>query len=1058
MSTCPACGEENPSRARFCLACGTPLTTAQVRELRKTVTIVFSDVVGSSGLGERLDPEALRQVMTRYYERASAVLSRHGGRVQKFIGDAVMAVFGLPAVREDDALRAVRAAAELHGSLAELNAELGADWGVALNLRTGVNTGEIVVGDAFGGQDIALGDVVNVAARLEQIAEPGEVLLGDATYRLVRDAVTVTMLPPLALRGKVVPVGAWRLLAVKPGAAGHTRRLDAPMVGRSREMALLLQAFDRTVAEHTSHLVTVLGPAGVGKSRLLQELLSRARGQATVMRGQCLNYGEGMTYWPIAEAVRQAAGATSADDPADVRRKVRSLLPPEDQARVSERLGALFGETQAGARMEDLDEALQRLLSVLAAQRPLILVLDDLQWAEGALLDLVERLAGWLRDTPVLLCCLARPELLEIRPGWGGGMVNATTLLLEPLSAEESAALLDNVLDGVEGAEDVRKRLVENAEGNPLYLEELVGMLIDDGVLTRVEGRWETTADLSRLNVPPSVAALLAARLDGLPGGERGVLERASVVGNVFYRGAVIALSPPEDQRGVTERLLSLVRKELIRPDSSTLLGESALRFRHTLVRDAAYNSLSKRERAELHERCANWLEDTLPERVTEVEELVGFHLEQASRYRTGLGPADAATVDLAQRAATHLVASGRRAFQRRDMPAAVNLLTRGAGLLPADSPSRLGVLPDLAAGLVEIGELAQAEAVLSEAVTAAERRGDGALLAAAGRVGAVLHHLREPAAAAPAAPVVTAPTSEGGGRDEATPAFAAGWTLLQDVSWLSRVTGGRERGAATETAAGLSEGSAGWIDTFSMAAVLGATPVAEAVERCTEDLRGLPPNSTAAARARAALAGVTAMTGRFDEAREHLALARATLEEFGLKLRAVALHYLAGFIDLLAGRPADAEEQLRRGREECERMGERYVLANLLALLAQATYVQGRYGEAVTLAQAGEDVAPADEVVAHVTAYGARAKALARLGNEAEARALAGDAVAAVENTGLLNVRADGLLDLAEVLEVVGDTEPAMAAARDALVLYERKGNVVSARRATSVLERLRG
>jgi tetratricopeptide (TPR) repeat protein len=242
------------------------------------------------------------------------------------------------------------------------------------------------------------------------------------------------------------------------------------------------------------------------------------------------------------------------------------------------------------------------------------------------------------------------------------------------------------------------------------------------------------------------------------------------------------------------------------------------------------------------------------------------------------------------------------------------------------------------------------------------------------------------------------------------------------------------------------------------MAAVLGATPVAEAVERCIEDLRELPPNSTAAARARAALAGVTAMTGRFDEAREHLALARATLEEFGLKLRAVALHYLAGFIDLLAGRPADAEEQLRRGREECERMGERYVLANLLALLAQATYLQGRYGEAVTLAEAGEDVAPADEVVAHVTAYGARAKALARLGNEAEARVLAGDAVAAVENTGLLNVRADGLLDLAEVLEVVGETEPAMAAATDALALYERKGNVVSAGRATTVLERLRG
>jgi class 3 adenylate cyclase/tetratricopeptide (TPR) repeat protein len=1057
VPNCSSCGEDNPPRARFCLNCGTPFATAQAREQRKTVTVVFSDVVGSSGLGERLDPEALRQVMTRYYERANAVLSRHGGRVQKFIGDAVMAIFGVPAVREDDALRAVRAAAELHASLGALNAELQRDFGVQLNLRTGVNTGEVVVGESFGGQDIALGDVVNVAARLEQVADAGEVLLGDATYRLARDAVTAEPLAPLALKGKGVPVEAWRLLAVKPGAAGHARRLDTPMVGREREVALFLQAFERTVAEHTSHLVTLLGPAGVGKSRMLHELLTRVRGGATVLRGHCLDYGEGMTYWPLAEAVRQAAGASAADDPADVRRKIAALLPGDQQAGIADKLGGLLGDTGPGADVEDLQEALHQLLSVLAAQRPLIVVLDDLQWAEGALLDLVERLAEWLRGTPVLLCCLARPELLEIRPGWGGGRINATTLLLEPLTHKECEALLRNLLDEVEGADEARERLVEAAEGNPLYLEELVAMLIEDGLLARVDEGWVTTADLSRLDIPPTIAALLAARLDGLPRGERAVLERASVVGNVFYRGAVIALSSPEEGRRVTEHLLNLVRKELVRPDPSSLLGESALRFRHLLIRDAAYNALSKRERADLHERCATWLAETLTERVTEVEEIVGYHLEQASRYRTGLGPVDDRTVELAHRAATHLVASGRRAFGRRDMPAAVNLLARGAALLPPESPDRLALLPDLAAGLVEMGEFARADVVLSEALAAAEQHADGELMASALRVRAVLQLLTQPgevpSESGPPAEASTPPT--GTGRHPRSADVAAGWTLMRNVSWLPRISAG-DRTAAAGRHGDTPHRDPTTIDAFAMSAVLGATPVRTAIERYTDELREPHPSRTLAVRVLAALAGLTAMEGRFDDARAHLAQARSILEPLGLRVRAVALSYLAGLVDLLAEQPAAAEEQLRRGCQDCERMGEKYVLANLLALLAQATYAQGRYAEAVQLAEAGEEVAPLDEVVAQATARAARAKALARLDRGDQAMALARDAVATVGQTDLLNVRADTLRDEAEVLEVVGKPDQAARTARQALDLYERKGNAVSAAKTKAVLERL--
>ena len=1044
MPTCSACSEDCPPRARFCLNCGARLTQGEARETRKTVTVLFCDVVGSSGLGERLDPEQLRQVMTRYYEVASGVLSRHGGRVEKFIGDAVVAVFGVPLLREDDALRAVRAAAELHAGLGALNSELEHDFGVRLNLRTGLNTGEVVVGGAVAGQDIALGDVANVSARLEQMAAPGEILLGDATHRLVRDAVTVELLAPLKLKGKGLAVVAWRLLAVKPGAAGHARRLDARMVGRDRELTLLVQAFERTVAENTSHLVTLLGPSGVGKSRMLHELLTRVRGSATVLRGHCLAYGEGMTYWPLADVVHQAAGVSVTDDPGEVRRRVQALIPGPDQESIARKLGVLLGDTDPQIDVADLTEALQRLLSTLAARRPVIVVLDDLHWAEGALLDLLERLGDWLRDTPVLMCCSARPELLELRPGWGGGRINATTLLLEPLTSDHSAALVHNLLGGLEGAADVRERVISAAEGNPLYLEELLGMLIDDGLLTRVDDRWVSSPDLSRVEVPPSIAALLAARLDGLPTRERAILERASVVGNVFDRAAIIALSPADDPRQVTQDLLNLVRKELIRPGSSTLLGESALRFRHLLMRDAAYNSLSKRERADLHERCATWLTQALGGRLAEVEEIIGYHLEQASRYRTGLGPVDDKTLELAEQAAVHLLAAGRRAFGRRDMPAAVNLLSRGVSLVPVESRVRLEVLPDLAACYVEMGEFGKAETLLGEATAGAERHHDERLMSSVLRVQSVLQLLRRRG---------ELPGPQQSHPPVAQPAAGAGWTLMAEVSLLPRrgSASGPSRTEAHE--AGASETSP-TLDSYAMSALLGPMPVGTGIEQCTKLLGGEGSNLTSSVRVLAALAALTAMEGQFEQARSHLSQARSILEQLGLRVRAVALVYLAGFIELLADRPAEAEEQLRRGCEDCERMGEKHVLGSLLALRAHAAYALGSYAEAVRLAEAGEDAAGGDEA-GHVPALSARAKALARLDRHEQALALAREAVAVAPRE-LLVVRADALLDLAEVCEVGGLPADAASAAQEALDLYSRKGNIVSAQRARTVLARV--
>src|SRR5215218_10205304 len=358
MTVCPTCGEPNPARASFCLACGSPLPSPSARPARKTVTVVFTDVAGSTRLGERLDPESLSLVMASWFEHMRALVERHGGRVQEFVGDAVVAVFGIPVVNEDDALRAVRAAAELRADIAALNQQLARDWGVRLQIRTGVNTGEVVTGDPAIGDALVLGDAVNVAARLEQVAAPGEVLLGQSTYRLVRDAISAERVDPLHLKGKGAPVVAYRLGQVDPGAPGHARRQDAPIVGREPELRLFAWVYERVVSTASSHLLTVLGPAGVGKTRLVGEAVAGLPG-ATVLRGRCLSYGEGITYWPVAEIVRQAAGIADTDQPAEAMAKLRRLLdaapgpPDRERERVAARVAQLVGLDAAPAPAEE---------------------------------------------------------------------------------------------------------------------------------------------------------------------------------------------------------------------------------------------------------------------------------------------------------------------------------------------------------------------------------------------------------------------------------------------------------------------------------------------------------------------------------------------------------------------------------------------------------------------------------------------------------------------------------------------------------------------------------
>src|SRR6266511_2360719 len=438
MVTCPSCGAKHPDGFRFCPSCGASIAEpgpSGGTEVRKTVTIVFCDVVCSTAMGETLDPEAVRRVMARYFDRMRTVLERHGATVEKFIGDAVMAVFGIPEVREDDALRAVRAAAEMREGLRELNKELERDFGVELESRIGVNTGEVVTGTGAG--TLATGDAMNAAARLEQAAAPGEVLVGAVTYALVRDAVEAEPVPPISVRGKAEPVHAYRL-AVVTGAHGVARRFDTPMVGRERELRMLREALDRAVSDRACVLFTLLGTAGVGKSRLIEEFLA-GRDGVRVLRGRCLPYGDGITYWPVVEMLTQGAGLGGVASPQETRERLLEVMPGErDSALVVDRLGQLLGLAGAEGVPDETHWAVRKLLEAMARQEPLVVDLDDLHFAEPALLDLVEHVSDWTRGAPILLVCSARHDLLDARPDWGGGKLNATTIALEPLSEEET--------------------------------------------------------------------------------------------------------------------------------------------------------------------------------------------------------------------------------------------------------------------------------------------------------------------------------------------------------------------------------------------------------------------------------------------------------------------------------------------------------------------------------------------------------------------------------------------------------------------------------------------
>jgi class 3 adenylate cyclase len=669
--------------------------------------VLFCDAVGSTDLGEQYDPELLQHAMTRYFETVASVIEQHGGTVEKFIGDAVMAIFGVPSVHEDDALRAVRAALQIQRTLRELSDELAQSYGMQLLARVGVNTGEVVVADSPTGA-LATGMAVNMAARLEQAAAPGEVLLSESTWRLVRDLVDAEPLEPMAVKGRTEPVKALRLHAVAGPTDPHPsspQGLHSPLVGRGDEEELLHRALDRCVARRTCHLFTVLGAAGVGKSRLLDDFTAGLDPAMTLLRGRCLSYGEGVTLWPIRELIRGWAGVTDVPDEAKSRIMLSDMLAElfagdSDEPLLTSALGALAGFGQELPPAERARWALRRWVRTLAQQGALVLAIHDLHWAEPAFLDLVEELAELTQDVPVLVLCSARPELFDDRPGWGGGKFNSSTLLLEELTDDDAAQLVTNLVGGAEIPEGTRRQILDAAGGNPLFVEQVLAMLVDDGVLAHGRSGWRVTGGgVAGSEVPDTIRSVLAARLDRLGSRERSVIEAAAVAGETSYVGAVAELTGVgRDEAG--RLLLSLVRKELIRSVPSELAGEDAFRFRHALVRDSAYRGLTKQRRAELHERLARWLDRSAPGLGEGADELVGYHLAEAARLGEDLRWDSDAIGSLANEAADRLAGAGRR-LMATDALASAALLQRASGLLPVDTERRMAVSVDQAQALL---------------------------------------------------------------------------------------------------------------------------------------------------------------------------------------------------------------------------------------------------------------------------------------------------------------------------------------------------------------------
>jgi class 3 adenylate cyclase/tetratricopeptide (TPR) repeat protein len=1033
MPSCPRCGVAAEETARFCSACGTRLEGAEGRSVhsRKILTVMFADVVGFTSLAERIDPEMLQLLMSRFVGEMRQIIVRHGGMIEKLIGDAIMVLFGVPVIHEDDPARAARCALEMRTALESLNDEIEARWGERLQIHTGINTGEVMVGPGDDGQIVTYGDAVNVAKRLQEGAR-GEILVGPLTARLLDGVGQLVPVQPMRLKGKNAPVEAWRLGQVDEGLPRPPGPTGA-LVGRREELAVLRQAFDDVVATATPAAVTVTGVAGIGKSRLVGELLADVGDRAAVVAGRCLPYGEGITYWPIAEIVRRLAGRPEVS-------AIAEIAGGDDEAqKIAHHVARVVGMAPGTVAAEEAHWAVRRLLEIRALERPLIVVMDDIHWAEPTLLDLLDHVATHARNVPLLLVCLARPELLE-RAGAPGTAARSTILALGPLPDDDAAELLAELTGGSGVASADAERVLATAEGNPFFLEQIVAM--------RASGEGGT---------PPSIHALLAARVDALPSTERAVVDRAAVEGRGFHRSAIAELLPASDRPDLDAALDGLARRQLIRPGPGEMPGEAGYHFVHILVRDVVYELLPKAARADLHERYAAWLDERAGPRYAE---LVGYHLEQAHRWHAELRPrAVAERLPLAEQAAERLGAAAHAALQRGDLPGGVNLLRRTAELLPADAPARAPVLPELALALVQLGALPEADQLLSEAIRVARDR-DDELAEAHARTAQFFALVQLEPDGAPAAISTRfdalhrtfAAASDDLGlarlyRAQAFVHWLLGRTAQADAAWKRAVRHSRMAGDEQGVADGLV-----W---QASAAALGPRRVPAAINDCRAILDQLRLDRRSQALSMRPLASLYAMAGRFDLAHDLLDQSRAIHDELGVSLHAVLAQDEA-YVALIEGDPAAAEAALTPCVAHLTKIGEKALLGTMATMLGRALVEQDRDDEAWRLTETVDEVAAPDDLAVETWRRLLRAELLARGGDPDAAERLSDEAATIAASTDWLDDRGEVLMTRGRILRSCGRPEEASRAFHQALDLFSRKGNVVSAARARAIVDEL--
>jgi DNA-binding SARP family transcriptional activator len=1024
-------------------------TDSEVREGRKTVTVLASLIATSGqGSGRAGDPEAYRAATERAAELAGGVIESHGGTVLDSRGGHVVGVFGMPRVHEDDAVRAVLAASELQ-DLATTSGDL------VIKIRSGLATGEALVEDVGGVQSLLSSDPLDIAMRLEVAAAIGETLITQPTFRLAERAVRAEP-TELVLLETTPPMAVFRLQEVFLEAGEG--RLRPTFVGREKETVLLDQALDRVIGNRGCLLLTVFGPSGVGKSRLVTEFVDTVTARATVLRGRCLSYGSGVTFFPITEVVKRAAGIGGEDGPAEARIKIEGLLQDDEEAEfIASQVAATLGLADETPVPDEIFWAVRRLLEALARRRPLVVVVDDIHWADPTLLDLLENVATWSRHVPIMLVCLARPELLETRPGWGGGKLDATTISLEALTREESSALVTNLLGPGVLADAIRDRLLDAADGNPLFLEELLAMLIDEGTLQWIEGRWEPVGDLSSMPIPLSIQTLLSARLDRLARAERRLIERAAVIGKEFTEEDLNSLGEAEES--VRPILEALARKDLIVTSRSSRSGGRAYAFRHLVIRDAAYLGTSKQTRASDHERFGLALERRVGERLPEYEEIVGYHLDSACRYRAELGLVDDHQRQLRAHAAATLASAGYRSFARDDMSAAASLLARALDSMWDDDAEVPKVCWRLGDALQDLGKFSEAEKVIEQGLEAAERVADEALEWKLRIQRADLRSWTEPEA-------------EDGGRpsqieiaEEALGVFAR----LNDLTGQARAH--RLMGDANSTLGRQEEATEAYREATRLAilsgdereiaerrgigAALGPITVPTGIELIRASLEGLRrPNPEAEAQ----LAYLYGMAGRFDEARDLLSSALTRARELGVEFRAASISMYYAATLLLADESSAAEGVIRPAVEALQRMGERSLGAVAAALLAEALYRQHKFDEAMLATLMSEDASAPDDAAAQMAWRGIRAKILAVRGEYGAAERLARNAVAHGEPTDFLSLRGDAHVDLAIVLMLGDKDREALEQFTIAMKLFERKGNIVALAAAGALRDTVAG